>query len=162
MNIGKLIGSLTLVAAGLAIGAAWADAQSVHTAMNEPARPSANATPFQWAAPVSGPANSSTLLHTSEMPGVPGKELRVFRTTYPPGAVNPKHYHTSQVVFFVVDGAAVFQEEGQTPVTLKAGDSLVVKPGTIHAHWNASTTAPLVSHEVVIVEVGQRSTIKMP
>ena len=159
MNMGKLVGSLTLIAAGL-VAAEPANAQSVHTAMSEPAR--ATATPFQWAAPGNGPANSSTLLHTSEMAGVPGKELRVFRTTYPPGAVNPKHYHTSHVVFYVVDGAAVFQEEGQAPVTLKAGDSLVVKPGTVHAHWNASTTAPLVSHEVVIIEQGQRSTIKMP
>jgi len=39
-----------------------------------------------------------TLLLKSEIQGVPGKELRVFRTTYQPGAINTKHYHFTEVV----------------------------------------------------------------
>jgi quercetin dioxygenase-like cupin family protein len=103
-----------------------------------------------------------TLLLKSEIQGVPGKELRVFRTTYQPGAINTKHYHTSHVIFYILEGSGVWQEEGQPPVTLKAGDTLLTKPGTIHAHWNPSTSVPLVFTEVVIVDQGQRSTVKMP
>ena len=46
-------------------------------------------------------------------------------------------------------------------MTLKPGDSLAVTPGTIHAHWNASATEPLVFTEFVVVDKGQRSTVPM-
>jgi quercetin dioxygenase-like cupin family protein len=44
-------------------------------------------------------------------------------------------------------------------MTLKVGDSLLIKPGTVHAHWNASTTAKLVFTEFILVDEGQRSTV---
>ena len=108
------------------------------------------------------PSHQATLLLKSEIQGVYGKELRVFRTVYPPGAINPKHYHTSHVVFYILEGSGIWQEEGLPPVTLKAGDTLLVKPGTVHAHWNPSTSVPLVFTEFVIVDQGQRSTVKTP
>jgi quercetin dioxygenase-like cupin family protein len=55
----------------------------------------------------------------------------------------------------------VVQDEGKKPVTLKPGDSLLIKPGTIHSHWNASTTAPLVFTEFILVDEGQRSAVFM-
>ena len=92
---------------------------------------------------------------------VPAKEFRVLRTTYAPSAENPKHYHTSHLVFYVLEGAGVWQEEGKPAVTLKAGESLHVRPGTVHAHRNASTSEKLVFLEFVIVDKGQRSTVPM-
>ena len=44
-------------------------------------------------------------------PAMPGKEFRVQRTTYAPGGQNPKHYHASHVVFFVLEGAGVLRRE---------------------------------------------------
>jgi quercetin dioxygenase-like cupin family protein len=108
------------------------------------------------------PSHQATLLLKSDIQGVYGKELRVLRTVYPPGAANSKHYHTSHVVFYILEGSGIWQEEGQPPVTLKAGDTLLVKPGTVHAHWNPSTSVPLVFTEFVIVDEGQRSTVKTP
>ena len=93
---------------------------------------------------------------------MPGKEFRVLRTTYAPGGQNPKHYHTAHVVFYVLEGTGVWQEDGKEPVTLKPGDSLHVRPGTIHSHRNATSTETLVFLEFVIVEKGQRSTVPMP
>ena len=93
---------------------------------------------------------------------MPAKEFRVQRTTYAPSGQNPKHYHASHVVFFVLEGAGVWQEEGREAVTLKAGQSLHVRPGTVHSHRNASASEKLVFLEFVIVEKGQRSTIPMP
>lgn len=59
-----------------------------------------------------------SLLHAQERRGIsperlfvfddasmPAKEFRVLRTTYAPGGQNPKHYHTSHVVFYVLEGS---------------------------------------------------------
>jgi quercetin dioxygenase-like cupin family protein len=94
-------------------------------------------------------------------PSMPAKEFRVLRTTYAPGGQNPKHYHTSHVVFYVLEGSGIWQEDGRPEVTLRPGDSLHVRPGTIHAHRNASATEKLVFLEFVIVEKGQQSTVPM-
>ena len=93
---------------------------------------------------------------------MPAKEFRVLRTTYAPSAENPKHYHTSHLVFYVLEGAGVWQEEGKPAVTLKPGDSLHVRPGTVHSHRNASSSEKLVFLEFVILEKGQPSTVRMP
>ena len=105
---------------------------------------------------------SAEQLQVFEDPGMPAKEFRVQRTTYAPGGQNPKHYHASHVVFFVLEGAGIWQEEGRNAVTLKPGESLHVRPGTVHSHRNASASEKLVFLEFVIVEKGQRSTIPMP
>ena len=93
---------------------------------------------------------------------MPSKEFRLLRTTYAPGGQNPKHYHPSHVVFYVLEGAGVWQEDGKGPVTLKPGDTLHVRAGMIHSHRNASSSEKLVFLEFVIVEKGQRSTVPMP
>jgi quercetin dioxygenase-like cupin family protein len=100
-------------------------------------------------------------LQKFEIAGVPGKEVRFLRTTYRPGASNPKHYHTSYVTFYVLEGSGIWQEDGKEPVTLKPGDSLQARPGTVHSHSNASSTAPLVFLEFVIADKDQRSTVPM-
>ena len=100
-------------------------------------------------------------LHVFDDASMPSKEFRVLRTTYAPGGQNPKHYHPSHVVFYVLEGAGVWQEDGKEPVTLKPGDTLHVRPGMIHSHRNASSSEKLVFLEFVIVEKGQRSTVPM-
>jgi len=104
---------------------------------------------------------SAATLHSFDDATMPGKEFRVLRTTYAPGGQNPKHYHPSHVVFYVLEGAGVWQEEGKPPETLKPGETLHVRPGTVHAHRNASSTENLVFLEFVIVDKGQRSTVPM-
>ena len=98
-------------------------------------------------------------LHVFEDPTIPGKEFRVLQTTYAPGGQNPKHYHASHVVFYVLEGEGIWQEVDKAPVTLKARESLHARPGTVHAHRNASSRDKLVFLEFVIVDKGQRSTV---
>jgi quercetin dioxygenase-like cupin family protein len=93
------------------------------------------------------------------VPGAPGKLAIVTRVTYDPGARIRKHYHTGQVVFYILEGIMVVQHEDGSRMTLKAGDSLLIKPGTVHAHWNASSAAPLVFTEFIIVDEGQRTAV---
>ena len=99
--------------------------------------------------------------HVFDDPTMPGKEFRVLQTTYAPGGKNPKHYHPSHVIFYVLEGSGVWQEEGKEQVTLKPGESLHVRPGMVHAHRNASSTEKLVFLEFVIVDKVQRSTVPM-
>ena len=101
-------------------------------------------------------------LHIFDDPSMPAKEFRVLKTTYTPGGQNPRHYHVSHVVFYVLEGAGVWQEDGKPPVTLKAGETLHVRPGMVHSHRNASAAEKLVFLEFVIVEKGQRSTVILP
>jgi quercetin dioxygenase-like cupin family protein len=51
------------------------------------------------------------------------------------------------------------QEDGKEGVTLKPGDTLLIKPGTVHRHWNVSHTVPLVFTEFILVDEGQRSAV---
>jgi quercetin dioxygenase-like cupin family protein len=132
------------------------------TVVREPAPPAATAAPHPWTAPASGPEFITQPLSTSDIHGVPGKEMRVFRSVYPPGAVNSKHFHASHAVFYILEGSGVWQEEGKQPVTVKAGDVVMTKPGTVHAHWNPSTTQNLVFFSISIVDQGMQSTVKTP
>jgi quercetin dioxygenase-like cupin family protein len=93
------------------------------------------------------------------VPGVPGKIAMATRVTYQPGARIRKHYHTSQIIFYILEGAMVVQDEGKDPVTLRPGETLLIKPATVHSHWNASTTAKLVFTEFILVDEGQRSAV---
>ena len=93
------------------------------------------------------------------VPGAPGKISIVSRNTYEPGAAIRRHYHTSQIVFYILDGAMGVQEDGKEQMTLKSGDTLLIKPGTVHRHWNVSRTAPLVFMEFILVDEGQRSAV---
>ncbi|HET7669976.1 MAG TPA: dimethylsulfonioproprionate lyase family protein [Burkholderiales bacterium] len=104
---------------------------------------------------------SALPLHVFDDATMPGKEFRVLQTTYAPGGQNPKHYHTSHVVFYVLEGSGIWQEDGKPPVTLKAGETLHVRPGAVHAHRNASAAEKLVFLEFVIVDKAQRSTVPM-
>ena len=107
------------------------------------------------------PGITPEVLSRATVPGAPGKIAIVTRVTYAPGARRRKHYRTSQVVFYILEGAMAVQDDGKEPITLKAGNSLFIKPGTVHAHWNASTTAKLLFTEFILVDEGQRSTVVM-
>jgi quercetin dioxygenase-like cupin family protein len=109
--------------------------------------------------PVDIPGITPEVLSRTAVPGAPWKFAIVTRVTYAPGARIRKHYHTSQIVFYILEGAMVVQDDGQAPVTLKVGDSLLVRPGTVHTHWNASTTTKLVFTEFILVDEGQRSAV---
>jgi quercetin dioxygenase-like cupin family protein len=109
--------------------------------------------------PAEVPGITPEVLIRTTVPGVPGKLAITARVTYEPGARARKHYHTSQVVFYIIEGAMAVQEDGSEPAMLKAGDAHLVRPGTVHAHWNASPTAKLIFTEFILLDEGQRSTV---
>jgi quercetin dioxygenase-like cupin family protein len=138
--------STVLLATILALAAAQAAAQE---RAGEPAlRP-----------PAEVPGITPEVLVRTTVPGAPGKLAITARVTYEPGVRVRKHYHTSQVVFYIVEGAMAVQEDSSEPVMLKPGDAHLVRPGTVHAHWNASPTAKLIFTEFILVDEGQRSIV---
>jgi quercetin dioxygenase-like cupin family protein len=96
------------------------------------------------------------------LPGTANQEVAVYETEYAPGGINPRHLHPVAITFHIVSGTGIWQEEGQPPVTLKAGDSLFVRAGTIHSHWNPSATEPLRFLEFIVAEKDKGRAIPNP
>jgi quercetin dioxygenase-like cupin family protein len=90
------------------------------------------------------------------------EEVIVWDTEYAPGAVNPRHFHPAAITFRVISGSGVWQEEGKEPVTLHAGDSLLAPAGTVHSHWNPSSTERLRFIEFIVAEKGKGRSIPRP
>ena len=91
------------------------------------------------------------LLQT-DIAGLPSQEVIVWDTEYAPRAINPRHYHPVAITFRVLSGTGVWQEEGNEPVMLRAGDSLFAPAGTTHSHWNPSHTEKLRFLEFIVGE----------
>ena len=94
--------------------------------------------------------------------GTSNLEVAVYETEYAPGGINPRHRHPAAITFYVVSGTGVWQEDGKPSMTLHAGDSLFVPAGTIHSHWNPSTTDHLRFLEFIVAEKDKGHSIPQP
>ena len=94
--------------------------------------------------------------------GTDNQEAVVWDTEYAPRGINPRHFHPAAITFRVLSGTGVWQEEGKPPVTLHAGDSLFVPAGTVHSHWNPSTTEPLRFLEFIVAEKDKGRSVPRP
>ena len=117
--------------------------------------------------PVSVPAKDKAgITHTpllkSVLPGTENEEVIVWDTEYAPGVVNPRHVHPAAITFRILSGTGIWQEEGKPPVTLHAADSLFVPAGTIHSHWNPSTSDPLRFLEFIVAEKDKGRSVPRP
>ena len=101
-------------------------------------------------------------LFDTVLPGTSNLEVAVNETEYASGGINPRHLHPAAITFYVVSGTGIWQEDGKPPVTLHAGDSLFVPAGTIHTHWNPSTTENLRFLEFIVAENGKGRSIPQP
>ncbi len=106
------------------------------------------------------------ILHTpllkTAVPDTANQEVAVYHTEYEPGGINPRHFHPAAVTFHILSGTGIWQEEGKPPVTLHAGDSLLVPAGTTHAHWNPSATEKLRFLEFIVSEKDKGRSIPKP
>jgi quercetin dioxygenase-like cupin family protein len=86
--------------------------------------------------------------------GVPGREVIQVRVELDPGVAFGKHTHPGEEIAYVLEGTFEYQVEGKPPVTLKAGETLFIPAGTIHAAKNTGTgnAAELATY---IVEKGK-------
>ena len=85
---------------------------------------------------------------------VPGREVIQVLVEFAPGGAFPAHSHPGEEIAYVIEGVLEYWLEGRPPVTLKAGDSLFIPSGTIHAVKNVGSgnAAELATY---IVEKGK-------
>ena len=118
------------------------------------------------AQPVAGHEKKGVIPHEpllkTAVPDTKNQEVAVYHVEYAPGGINPRHFHPAAVTFHILEGTAVFQEDGKEPVRLHAGDSLLVPTGTIHSHWNPSSTDRLRFLEFIVAEKDKGRSIPRP
>jgi quercetin dioxygenase-like cupin family protein len=85
---------------------------------------------------------------------VPGREVIQVLVEFAPGAAFPRHSHPGEEIAYVTEGVLEYALDGRPPVTLKAGDALLIPAGVPHAVKNAGTgnAAELATY---IVEKGK-------
>ena len=96
-----------------------------------------------------------TVLVTTDLAGIEGYELRMWRPDIGPGVVGAKHYHPGTECLYVLEGAMILEKEGEAAANLKAGDAHCVPPRKVLVPRNASGTDPYKSLVVMIAPKGQ-------
>ena len=70
---------------------------------------------------------------------IPGRETIQAIVEIAPGQASPRHTHPGEEIIYVLEGSLEYQVEGKPPMTLKAGDVLLIPAGTIHAAKNVGS-----------------------
>lgn len=85
---------------------------------------------------------------------VSGREAVVARVEVAPGAYAGRHTHPGDEISYVMEGEVQLLIDGQSPRTVKAGESFVVPAGVVHDAHNSSSAAARVLG-VYVVEKGK-------
>jgi quercetin dioxygenase-like cupin family protein len=85
---------------------------------------------------------------------VPGYEVVQVRVEFDAGSAFGRHRHPGDEIVNVLEGSLEYVLEGQAPVTLRAGEALVVPSGVIHSAKNAGSVKG-VELATYIVEKGK-------
>lgn len=88
---------------------------------------------------------------------IAGREVLQARVDFEPGAYFPRHRHPGEEVIYVLEGTIEYEIDGKL-VTVKAGDSLFVPDGVVHAARNVGTdhAAELATY---VLEKGKPLTV---
>jgi quercetin dioxygenase-like cupin family protein len=71
--------------------------------------------------------------------GIRGREAVQVRVDFSPGAAAGRHTHPGEEIVYVLEGSLEYEVDGRAPVTLKAGGTLFIPAGTIHAAKNVGS-----------------------
>lgn len=85
---------------------------------------------------------------------IPGREVVQVRVDFPEGVFAVRHSHPGEELVYVIEGVLEYRLDGRPPVTVKAGDVLLIPYGTPHAVKNVGSgnAAELATY---IVEKGK-------
>jgi quercetin dioxygenase-like cupin family protein len=84
-----------------------------------------------------------TPLISTELAGIPGKEVVMITVEYPPGYDGEIHRHNAQSFIYVIEGSVVMQVRGGEQVTVEAGQTFYEAPADVHVVGrNASNRKP--------------------
>ena len=77
------------------------------------------------------------------MPKGEKQEVRVLTASFKPGDKTMFHTHRFPVTVYVLEGAFTLELEGREPVTVKAGQPIIMPPHVKMTGYNRSSTDPL-------------------
>jgi quercetin dioxygenase-like cupin family protein len=77
------------------------------------------------------------------MPKREKQEVRVLTANFQPHDKTLLHTHRFPVTVYVLEGAFTLEIEGREPVTVKAGQGMIMPPHVKMTGYNLSTTDPL-------------------
>ena len=77
------------------------------------------------------------------MPRGARQEVRVLAVSFQPGDRTLFHTHRFPVTVYVLEGAFTMEMEGREPVTVKAGQAMMMPPQVRMTGYNRSGTDPL-------------------
>jgi quercetin dioxygenase-like cupin family protein len=91
----------------------------------------------------------------TELQGLQGMDGIMYVTDVAPGAAAPRHSHPGYEFNYVLKGALTFENDGEKPKTISAGQATFTPRGHIHKVTNASSSEPAQLVVVLIHEEGQ-------
>ena len=94
-----------------------------------------------------------TTLQQKDLEGVAGKEIIMYVAEAIPGGVAGRHFHPGPEVAYVLEGSLIIEPDGQSPMTLKKGESFYNPARAVHNAKNGSTTEPA---KVLVVLIGEK------
>ena len=77
------------------------------------------------------------------MPKGERQEVRVLNVNFKPGDRTLFHTHRHPVTVYVLEGAFTMEMEGREPVTVKAGQAMMMPPQVKMTGYNRSSSDPL-------------------
>jgi len=89
------------------------------------------------------------------MPKGESQQVRVLTATFQPGDKTLFHTHRFPVTIYVLEGAFTLEMEGRMPVTVRAGEPMVMPSQVKMTGYNRSSTEPL---RLVIFSVSDPDT----
>jgi quercetin dioxygenase-like cupin family protein len=103
-----------------------------------------------------------TILQQKDLEGATGREVVMYVAELVPGGVAGRHYHPGPELLYILEGALTLEHDGQSPVTLKAGESAHIPAKHIHNAKNASATGPSKVLVFLVGEKGQPLATPVP
>jgi quercetin dioxygenase-like cupin family protein len=100
------------------------------------------------------PAMKRTILHKSDLPTAPVREVVQAVVDIPGGVRSGRHTHPGEEVGYVMEGVLVLTVEGRSPATVRAGDTFLVEAGRVHETINEGP-APAKILATYMVEKGK-------
>ncbi|PNG56407.1 MULTISPECIES: cupin domain-containing protein [unclassified Variovorax] len=70
---------------------------------------------------------------------VAGREVIQVRVDFEPGVAFPRHSHPGEEIAYVLEGTLEYELDGKPPITLKAGQALLIPAGVNHVARNVGT-----------------------
>jgi len=99
------------------------------------------------------PSFKRTVLQQADI-SMPGREAVTAVAEFQPGAAAGRHTHPGEEIGYILEGQVLLEQDGKPAVTLRAGQTFLIPPGTVHNATNSgSATARVVA--TYLVEKGK-------